>query len=126
MTRKIKKMLLIELEIIILVLSLFIIINSNIISVFPECLIYKHFGILCPSCGATRCVINLLQGNLYVSFLYHPIFFITIIYLIILNFVYIVNSLKKQEILKWIYPNLKKVIIFIILLLIFTVVRNII
>jgi len=126
MSDKVKKMLKIELGILILVLIIFIAILTNVISNFPLCIINQRFGILCPSCGGTRCVVNLVLGNYAQSFLFHPIFFITIIYLGIANIIYIINSFREKPILEWIYPKSKFWIIFIIIVLIFTIIRNII
>ena len=125
MNLKIKRMLLLELGILFLVLIIFIITRTNLIYVMPKCLINTYLGMLCPSCGGTRCVINLLQGNFLQSFLYHPIFFITIVYLTFTNLLYILNSFKKKEILTFLYPKTKFWIAFIIILLIYTVIRNI-
>lgn len=125
MNSKIKKMLLLELGILSLVLIIFIIIKVNLIYLLPSCLINKTFGILCPSCGGTRCIINLLQGNFLESFNNHPIFFVTAIYLIVINVIYIINAFKKREILTFLYPKVKFWIAFIVILLIYTVVRNI-
>ena len=58
MNKKIKNMLLLELGIVFLVLIIFIIIKFNIIKYIPPCFIHEKFGILCPSCGGTRCVIS--------------------------------------------------------------------
>lgn len=125
MNSKIKKMLQLELGILFLVLIIFIIVKTNLIYIMPNCLINTYLGILCPSCGGTRCVINLIQGNFMQSFLYHPIFFITIIYLMLVNILYIINVFKKKEVLTFLYPKTKFWIIFIIILLIFTIIRNI-
>lgn len=125
MNSKIKKMLQLELGILFLVLIIFIIVKTNLIYIMPNCLINTYLGILCPSCGGTRCVINLIQGNFMQSFLYHPIFFITIIYLMLINILYIINVFKKKEVLTFLYPKTKFWIIFIIILLIFTIIRNI-
>ena len=125
MKQKVKKMLWLELGIIFLVLILFIIIKNNIISFLPSCILYKNFGILCPSCGGTRCVTNFMMGNFKQSFVYHPIFFITSIYLLIANFIYIVNSFRKKQILTFLYPKQKFWIAFIVILLIYTIIRNI-
>ena len=124
MNKKIKKMLLLELGVIFLVLIIFIIIQLNILKYMPECLIKQTFGILCPSCGGTRCVINFMLGNFSASFTYHPIFFITIIYLILTNILYIINSFKKEEIATQLYPKTKFWFIFLIILLIYTIARN--
>lgn len=125
MNKKIKKMLILELGIIFLVLIIFIIINSKIVNYMPECIIHKHTGLLCPGCGGTRSAINFMQGNFKQSFMYHPIFFITFLYLIFVNFLYIINSFKKKEILTFLYPKEKFWKFFIIIILIFTLIRNI-
>ena len=125
MKKQIKQMLLLELGILFLVLIIFIIVKTKLISLMPNCLINTYFGILCPSCGGTRCVINLVQGNFVQSFLYHPIFFITIWYLALVNIVYVINTFTNKKILAFLYPKTKFWIIFVIVILIFTVFRNI-
>ena len=125
-TNKIKRMLKVELGIIVLLLIILIIIKSGLVYYIPECIIHRMFGILCPSCQGTRCVMQLVQGNFAASFNYHPIFFITIMYLLPINLLFIINSFKKKEILTFLYPNKYFLIGFIIILAIFTVVRNIV
>lgn len=125
MNSKIKKMLQLELGILFLVLIIFIITRTKFVHLMPNCLVNTYFGILCPSCGGTRCVINLLQGNFAQSFLYHPVLFITIIYLILVNILYIANSFKKKEILTFLYPKTRFWIIFTIVIIIFTICRNV-
>lgn len=125
MNKKIKNMLLLELGIIFLVLIIFIAIKLNIIKYIPTCIIKQNFGILCPSCGGTRCVTNLILGNFKESFLYHPVFFVTIIYLVFANIIYIVNSIRKKEILTFLYPKTKFWIFFVIVIGVFTILRNI-
>ena len=122
---KIKKMLLLELGILFLVLIVFVIVKSNLIQFMPQCIINEHFGIQCPSCGATRCVINFINGNFVQSFKYHPIIFITITYLFFVNLLYKFNSFRKKDIAKFLYPKAKFWIIFVIIILIFTICRNI-
>lgn len=125
MNKKIKNVLLLELGIIFLVLIIFIIIKLNIIKYIPSCLIKENLGILCPSCGGTRCIINLVQGNFKASFIYHPIFFITIIYLGMVNIIYIINSFRENEIATFLYPKTKFWIFFLIVMVIYTLIRNI-
>lgn len=124
MSKKIKNMLLLELGIIFLVLIIFIIIKLNLIKYIPACFIKENLGFLCPSCGGTRCVINFIQGNFKASFLYHPIFFITIIYLFIVNILYIFNTLTNAKIAIFLYLTTKFWIMFIVVLLLYTVIRN--
>ncbi len=122
---KIKNMLWLELGILFLVLIIFIIIQFDIIKFIPTCPIHRIFGILCPSCQGTRCVLSFIAGDFAASFTYHPVFFTTIVYLMTVNIIFIVNAFRKKEILTFLYPKTKFWIIFIIILGIFTIVRNI-
>ena len=125
MNKKIRNMLLLELGIIFLVLTIFILEKLDTIKYIPTCFVNEKFGILCPSCGGTRCVVNLILGNIKKSFLYHPVFFAMIIYLVIVNILYIVNSIRGKEIATYLYPKMKFWIIFLIVLVIYTFIRNI-
>ncbi len=125
MKKEIKQMLLLELGILLLVLILFMVWKLNIIRLIPPCFLYKTFGILCPACGGTRCVTNFMLGNFQESFFYHPIFFMTIVYLIIVNFIYLLNVITKKEIAVNLYPKAKFWIFFSVILVVFFLVRNI-
>ena len=118
-----KRMIIILIEIIILGL-IYLICNSKFVELIPSCFIYDNTGILCPSCGGTRCIINLFQGHFFEAFLYHLIFFIIIVYLFIFNIIYLVNINRKEKIAKWIYPKPWMVICFTVLLVIYTIIRN--
>ena len=119
-----KSIIIISIELIILI-GIATILNTNLVNYIPQCWIYQTTGILCPGCGGTRCVINLFQGNIKEAIFSHMIFFITIIYLLICNIVYIINLNKKKKIATWIYPKYWYSIIFVIILLIYTIIRNI-
>lgn len=125
MNKKIRNMLLLELGIIFLVLIIFIIVKLNIVKYMPVCFFKKNFGILCPGCGGTRCVTNFMQGNFKESFIYHPIYFILIIYLSIVNIIYIINSFRNKEIATFLYPKAKFWKIFLIIICLYTFFRNI-
>lgn len=116
------KILVIEVTLFIL-LKLFI--NSQIIQIIPECIVYKYLHIYCPSCGGTRCITNILSGNFIQAFKNNSIFFISIIYLMIFNIVYLINLNRKNKILTFIYPKYYHAIIFGILVAIYTIFRNI-
>ncbi len=124
MNSRSKKIILIEL--IICIIAITIINSIDIGKYIPNCFFYEKTGLQCPSCGGTRCVENILQGNFIQAFLYHPVFFITILYLLIVNIVYLINLNRKNKIAKWIYPKTYYAIIFAIILIIFGVIRNII
>jgi len=118
-----KTIIIIGMEILIFIL-LYYFVNSEHINIIPKCWVYNSTGLLCPSCGGTRFVIYLLKGDFIKAFLSHIVFFIGIIYLFILNIVYLINLNKNEKIIKWIYPKYWYVIIFVITLIIYTIVRN--
>ena len=119
-----KKSIIIIIIEILIIITLYFFINSRFIEMIPNCWIHKNLGILCPGCGGTRCVINILKGNFIEAFFCHIVFFIGIIYLIILNIVYLINLNKQKKILTWIYPKYWYAIIFVIILIIYTIIRN--
>jgi len=124
MNVKIKKLIITEIIISLVILTLYIICNSKLLNFVPNCIINEKFNILCPSCGATRCIINIFKFNLITAFLYNPLIIILIIYFSILNFIYIYNTLSDKKILKFLYSK-KIYIILIIIIIFFTIFRNI-
>ena len=59
-------------------------IAKYMIDYFPECFYYSRFGILCPTCGATRCVFNFFSLNFALSFAYNQYIFCLIVYALLL------------------------------------------
>ena len=51
---------------------------------FP-CLFHLVTGYYCPGCGGTRAIASLLHGQLFRSFLYHPVILYTAFLFLILN-----------------------------------------
>lgn len=43
----------------------------------PPCLFYQLTGLHCPGCGAGRCMLSLLHGELYAAFRYQPLLFVS-------------------------------------------------
>ncbi len=119
-----KKSIIIIIIEIIVITTLYIFINSSYIEIIPKCWVYEKTRILCPACGGTRCIINLLKGNWVEAFISHMVFFVTFIYLGVLNVVYIINLNKEKKVAMWIYPKYWYIIIFAILLIIYTIIRN--
>lgn len=119
--RKVVLIILIEVLFIIL---LWLFINSIYVGAIPKCWIYHNTGFLCPSCGGTRCIQNILNGNFAEALKIHPIFFISFCYLTILNIVYLINLNKEEKIFKSIYPKYWYVIVWCIILMLYTIFRN--
>lgn len=122
MKKQYKTFILIQISIITFLLISFVFLKSNSIYIMPKCIFKEKFGILCPSCNGTTFAINLANGNFIKAFQVHPVFFITFVYLILLDAIYIINILLKKDIkfFKWWY-----VIIWLILLITYTIFRNI-
>ncbi len=47
----------------------------------PPCFFYEVTGLYCVGCGAGRCLLSLLRGNIYAAFRYQPLLFITLPFL---------------------------------------------
>lgn len=99
----------------------YLLLKSQYIYLMPKCTIKENLGILCPSCVGTRFAIELANFNLVKAFELHPIFFISVIYLGVMDIVYIINILfsKKIKIFKWWH-----LVVWLILLMIYTILRN--
>jgi|GEM_PF-4639409 len=70
----------------------------------------------------------MIRIDIISAFRMHPIFFITLIYLALLNIVFIINSFRENNIkvTKWVYPRWTYLIVFFISIIVFTIVRNIV
>lgn len=122
---QIKNYQIILIEIIILIAISFII-NCKYITGVSQCYIFQSTGILCPSCGGTRCIQSLLQGDIVSAFHYNFVIACVVIYLVVFNIVYLINRNKDadRKILTWIYPKYWYTIILAVILIIYTVLRN--
>ncbi|MBO5142385.1 MAG: DUF2752 domain-containing protein [Clostridia bacterium] len=78
----------------------------------PICMSKKLFGIICPTCGVTRCLTNILSLNLIEAFKYHPSFFILIMYCGLLDIIYIINTIFKKKYCAKLYPSIGLVCVF--------------
>lgn len=119
-----KQKMLIEVQICIFlfVFLLYIVLNTDMIKFIPRCFFYNNFGLLCPACGGTRFMISVLNFEFIKAFYIHPIFFLLAMYLTILNISYIINIMfnKKIHLFRgW------HIVLWGVLLLIFTIFRNI-
>ena len=71
-------------------------------------------------------MINIFQGNFKEAFFLHPIYFITVVYLLIVNIIYIINIDRKEKIAKWLYPKPWYAIVLAVILIVYGFLRNII
>lgn len=124
MERKRKKKIIIIEIIVFLIICCFV--NSKYINLIPKCWVYENTGLYCLACGGTRCVQNMIKGNLIKAFYENSMIFIMIIYLAILNIIYLYNMGKEEKKLTYLYPKWWQVIIFVIIWIIYTIIKNIV
>ena len=103
----------------------YVVINTKIFSQLTRCYIRENLNILCPGCGGTRCIRSLFKGDIVSAFSFHPIITVTAIYLIICNILYLINRKREEKIMTWIYPKYYYTIILAVVLVVFTILRNI-
>lgn len=123
MKKEYKKLILVQMIIVMFLAICFVFLKSEYISLVPKCIFKEKFGILCVACHGTSFAIEMARFNFIQAFKVHPIFFISLIYLVLLDITYIINVIFKKNIniFKWWH-----LIIWIILLIIYTILRNII
>lgn len=123
MKKQYKTLILIQISIIIFLVICFLFLKSEYISLVPKCIFKEKFGILCPACNGTSFAIQIANLNFIGAFRTHPLFFILLIYLVLLDITYIINVVFKKNIniFKWWYA-----VIWAIILVIYTILRNII
>lgn len=120
------KLLLIQLTLIIVFVFIFVFVKSSLINLIPPCYWQENYGFNCPSCGSTRCIISLMNGDFSSAFSYNPFTFILIMYVFLLDLLYIINTISDKKYLKFLYPKWWYVIIYFSLWGIYTVFINVI
>lgn len=92
---------------------------------FPSCFWLENFGIICPSCGATRSFQSLFEGDFVSAFFYNPFIFVLFFYLLILDVIYSFNNLLGKNYFKFLYPKPWKIILFFVLWFFYVIFINI-
>ena len=123
--KKYSKLIIIETSIIALITVIFLFVKSNFINLIPPCFWEENFNLTCPGCGSTRCIISLFSGDFIQSFTYNPFLFILIVYLFLLNLLYIINTILDKKYFKFFYPKWWYVIIYFSLWAIYTIILNV-
>lgn len=101
---------------------------------WPSCPVHSLTGIYCPGCGATRSLMAMSDGNFLLAFRQNPLVIFTIFYLTFLwvkIFKTKIISLKRKPSAEEVEKDLikekaypKLILAFLILLIIYTVLRN--
>lgn len=123
--KKTKQMTFFEILLILFIICLYIVVKKDIIKIVPSCYILQKTGLLCPSCGGTRCIKELLNFNIVEALKMNAFYTITILYLLVLNIVYVLNIVLKTNRLKFLYIKKYHLIVWIIVLILYTIIRNI-
>jgi hypothetical protein len=100
--------------------------NPSDSQLFPKCPVYTVTGYKCPGCGFQRALYHLLNGRPVTAFLYNPLLFILLPYILILIFLeYFANPSRPATIkLRRIFLHIRTILVIAALIIVFTVVRN--
>lgn len=93
-----------------------------VVSFELECPWYKHFGIDCAGCGATRMLFSLLEFDFYQAFRFNPFIFISLLLVLIYLIYVLICKVFKRKYLKL---GFKTAMLFIVCMIIFMILRNI-
>lgn len=107
-----QKMIVLQLILIMVGVLMILYTKSGITEYLPPCNFRVCFGVICPTCGVTRCVSNILSLDLKTAFIYHPTMFVLIIYLGLLDLIYIINTMLNKNYLRKLYPTLPMVFVY--------------
>ena len=120
---KFRNMILLQVFFLLLGVIAFTIVKTNTNVELGICPVKSAIGIPCPSCGGTRCIINLVNLNVVDSFKYHPVVFGIIFYILIADFVYVINTLLKNDKLSFLYKSMIPFYIFLCLFILQYLIR---
>ena len=92
---------------------------NKTINLSIPCIFHKITGLYCPGCGITRMLFSLLELKFYQSFRYNPLLFVYLFYYLIKYIIYFIKNKKLYKL------GNKEQITLIIILLTYTILRNI-
>lgn len=125
MKKQILKLIMLQLAILFAVLLVFFFVHSSFLKILPSCFWKENYNIICPSCGGTRFVISLFHGNLQEAFFYHPFFFVLLIYLFLIDIIYLLNTIIKKDLLTIFYPKWWYLLVYVCLWIAYTIYLNV-
>ena len=108
-----KKIILIQSVFFMMIIIIWIGIRFELFKFLPLCLFRETYGYICPTCGVTRSIKEFFSFNFGKAFLYHPTFFIFMIYVGIIDIVYLINTIFKKNKFKFLYPSIPVLGIFL-------------
>ena len=117
-SKNVKKMILLQVCLIILGVIAFIITKNIALFGYGGCFIKENYNLPCIVCGVTRCIYNMVNLNLVEAFKYHPIFFVMCFYILFANILYIINTLSKKDFLSFFYRSMIPFYVFLVLFIV--------
>ncbi|MDR1524328.1 MAG: DUF2752 domain-containing protein [Tannerella sp.] len=95
---------------------------------FPKCPVYTFTGYECPGCGSQRAFYNFFHGNFLTAFRYNPLMFILVPYLLSGVYIeYIANrSNSRIQRLRNILYGKWAILILAVIIIVYTILRNIV
>ena len=125
--KKYYRTIIMQILIIISIFIMYLFVELGFTKYLPQCYWLTNYGFYCPSCGSTRCIINLMNGKFILAFQDNPFLFILIVYLLFIDLLYIFNTLLNKNYLHFLYPNKWwKIVGFFVIWIIYTILINII
>ena len=118
-----RKLIISQSVIFIIGIIVFILAKTRKIFFFSKCIFKEAINIPCIVCGCTRCIINICDFKFIEAFKYHPSFFCLCIYLLIVDVLFIYNSVTEKNVGKRVYSSLVPFYIFITMFALQYVVR---
>lgn len=120
---EIQKMIFIQLGIVLIAIGTILFVEMGWVQLLPECQFRQQYGIICPSCGMTRCSIHILHFQWKEAFLYHPTLFLCVIWLGLADVIYIWNTIFQKKLGTFFFPSLGWLYFFLSLFVIQYVVK---
>lgn len=72
--------------------------NISILDLIPKCPLYEKTGYYCPGCGGTRAIIAISKGRILESLYYHPFVAYMLIYYIVYETSYVLNTVTHGKV----------------------------
>jgi len=119
--KKLQKMIILQIIFFLIAIGIYILINTELYNNISECNFKKNTGYLCPACGGTRCVKSILKFEFINAFQYNQMIFFTIIYMFILNLIYVITTILNRPVIIFKHYYVYFWLVFFIM---FTILRN--
>ena len=112
-----KKVWIVELIFGVICIGIIVLTKMSVFDKMPNCVFREYLGIICPFCGGTRAVTNLISLNFSKAFSYHPTVVVYLFVLFVGNIMFMIDILRHKKSKININLFIKSFFVFIILTL---------